>query len=209
MPARPALSLLIIDDNPGSLEMLSSALAQPDLEILTASDPELGVDLVHSRHPQIILTDLVLLPELWATGYFAFDDYAATVSSAGAAAKLIVLDVLPLGLDPAAFDPGDDGSPVNLVAMLDSGCATNTASFGTFTDTLYAIVAKRLVCGVAPASAVDTVRAAQQSDPCASGIGGVNVKPQIVVLANRSDFRQFVERTRGRCAQSCDHLKPR
>src|SRR5215207_7016442 len=23
-------------------------------------------------------TDLVLLPELWATGYFAFDDYAAT-----------------------------------------------------------------------------------------------------------------------------------
>lgn len=60
MPSRPALSLLIIDDNPGSLEMLSSALAQPDLEILTASDPEEGVDLVHSRHPQIVLTDLVM-----------------------------------------------------------------------------------------------------------------------------------------------------
>ena len=45
MPSRPALSLLIIDDNPGSLEMLSSALAQRDLEILTASDPEEGVDL--------------------------------------------------------------------------------------------------------------------------------------------------------------------
>jgi DNA-binding NtrC family response regulator len=60
MSARPALSLLIIDDNPGSLEMLSSALAQPDLEILTASDPEEGVDMVHSRHPQIVLTDLVM-----------------------------------------------------------------------------------------------------------------------------------------------------
>jgi len=60
MPARPALSLLIIDDNPGSLEMLSSALAQPDLEILTASEPEHGVDLVHSHHPQIVLTDLVM-----------------------------------------------------------------------------------------------------------------------------------------------------
>ena len=36
----PALSLLIIDDNPESLELLSSALAQPGLEILTASDPE-------------------------------------------------------------------------------------------------------------------------------------------------------------------------
>jgi len=60
MPARPVLSLLIIDDNLGSLDMLSSALAQPDLEIFTASDPEQGVDLVHSRHPQIVLTDLVM-----------------------------------------------------------------------------------------------------------------------------------------------------
>src|SRR6478752_7142648 len=60
MPSRPALSLLIIDDNPGSLEMLSNALAQPDLEILTASDPEEGVDLVHTRHPQIVLTDLIM-----------------------------------------------------------------------------------------------------------------------------------------------------
>ena len=60
MSARSALSLLIIDDNPGSLEMLSSALAQSDLEILTASDPEDGLDLVHSRHPQIVLTDLIM-----------------------------------------------------------------------------------------------------------------------------------------------------
>ena len=60
MPTKPALSLLIIDDNPGSLEMLSSALAQPDLEILTASDPEEGMDLLHERHPQIVLTDLVM-----------------------------------------------------------------------------------------------------------------------------------------------------
>src|SRR6185437_9588859 len=44
----------------GSLEMLSSALAQPDLEILTASDPEEGLDLVHTRHPQIVLTDLIM-----------------------------------------------------------------------------------------------------------------------------------------------------
>src|SRR5690349_4509143 len=60
MPSRPALSLVIIDDNPGSLEMLSSALAQPDLEILTASDPEQGLDLVYERHPAIVLTDLVM-----------------------------------------------------------------------------------------------------------------------------------------------------
>jgi DNA-binding NtrC family response regulator len=56
----PALSVLIIDDNEGSLEMLSAALAQPGLEILTASDPEQGLDLVFEKHPQIVLTDLVM-----------------------------------------------------------------------------------------------------------------------------------------------------
>src|SRR5579864_425976 len=57
---RPAVSLLIIDDNAGSLEMLSSALTQPELEILTAADPEVGLDLVFERHPHIVLTDLVM-----------------------------------------------------------------------------------------------------------------------------------------------------
>jgi len=60
MSVKHALSLLIIDDNPGSLELLSNALAQPDLEILTASDPEEALDLVYGRHPQIVLTDLVM-----------------------------------------------------------------------------------------------------------------------------------------------------
>ncbi len=60
MSAKTAISLLIIDDNEGSLEMLSSALAQPDVEILTASDPEEGMDIVHEKHPQIVLTDLVM-----------------------------------------------------------------------------------------------------------------------------------------------------
>jgi DNA-binding NtrC family response regulator len=57
---KPPISLLIIDDNPGSLELLSSALAQSGLEILTASDPEQGLDLVHQHRPQIVLTDLVM-----------------------------------------------------------------------------------------------------------------------------------------------------
>ena len=94
----------------------------------------------------------------------ALDDYGATITTAGEAAKTIVLSASPLGLDPAAFDPGEDGAPVNLVALVDAGCLANTASFGTFSDTLYAIMAKRLVCGVAPPAAVDTVRMAQQMD---------------------------------------------
>jgi DNA-binding NtrC family response regulator len=54
------VSLVIIDDNPGSLELLSSALAQEGLEISVASDPEAGLDLVYDLHPQIVLTDLVM-----------------------------------------------------------------------------------------------------------------------------------------------------
>lgn len=60
MPVKPALSLLIIDDNAGSLEMLSTALARPDIEIYTASDPEEGLDLVRTHRPQVVLTDLVM-----------------------------------------------------------------------------------------------------------------------------------------------------
>jgi DNA-binding NtrC family response regulator len=54
------VSLVIIDDNPGSLELLSNALAQDDLEIFVASDPKAGLHLVYDRHPQIVLTDLVM-----------------------------------------------------------------------------------------------------------------------------------------------------
>src|SRR6266568_4375080 len=60
MTSAPSVSLVIIDDNPGSLDLLSSALAQEGLEIFVASDPEAGLDLVYDRHPQIVLTDLVM-----------------------------------------------------------------------------------------------------------------------------------------------------
>jgi DNA-binding NtrC family response regulator len=61
VPAKgTSVSLVIIDDNPGSLELLSSALAQDGLNISVASDPETGLDLVHELHPHIVLTDLVM-----------------------------------------------------------------------------------------------------------------------------------------------------
>ena len=100
-----------------------------------------------------------------ATPLDALDVFAATVTTAGAAAKTIVLSASPLGLDPAAFDPAGNGSPVNLVALLDAGCSADTASFGpAFSDTLYGVLAKKLVCGAPPAAALATVRAAQQAN---------------------------------------------
>ncbi|MGP0074225.1 MAG: sigma-54-dependent transcriptional regulator [Bryobacteraceae bacterium] len=57
--AKP-VSLLIIDDNPGSLELLSTALLQPGLEILAALDSEQGLALFRKRRPQIVLTHLAM-----------------------------------------------------------------------------------------------------------------------------------------------------
>ncbi|MFI5103761.1 MAG: sigma-54-dependent transcriptional regulator, partial [Terriglobales bacterium] len=55
-----SVSLVIIDDNPRSLEFVSTALARDGVEIFAASDPEEGLDLVYSHHPQIVMTDLVM-----------------------------------------------------------------------------------------------------------------------------------------------------
>jgi DNA-binding NtrC family response regulator len=59
-PVKLNITLVIIDDNPGSLELLSTALAQDDLTIFTAQDPEEGIEIVYREQPQIVLTDLVM-----------------------------------------------------------------------------------------------------------------------------------------------------
>lgn len=56
----PLVSIVIIDDNPGSLELLSDALSGEGIAIFTAQDPEDGLDLIYNRHPQVVLTDLVM-----------------------------------------------------------------------------------------------------------------------------------------------------
>jgi DNA-binding NtrC family response regulator len=56
----PAIAIVVIDDNERSLEFAASALGQDGLEILTASDAEAGLELILTRHPHIVLTDLVM-----------------------------------------------------------------------------------------------------------------------------------------------------
>jgi DNA-binding NtrC family response regulator len=60
MTAHGKITVLIVDDTESSLEYLSAALKQDGVEILTASDPEVALDLVFAKHPQIVLTDLVM-----------------------------------------------------------------------------------------------------------------------------------------------------
>lgn len=54
------MSIVIVDDNPGSLDYLSSALAATGLEVFTASGAEQALELVSLHHPQIVLSDLVM-----------------------------------------------------------------------------------------------------------------------------------------------------
>lgn len=52
--------IVIVDDHPGSLEMLTAALKRPDLEIHLASSPAEGLRLIRELHPRLVLTDLVM-----------------------------------------------------------------------------------------------------------------------------------------------------
>ena len=55
--------IVVIDDHPGSLDLLSAALKREHLVIHTASDPRAGVDLVKRIRPRLVLTDL-MMPEM-------------------------------------------------------------------------------------------------------------------------------------------------
>lgn len=54
------VQIVVIDDNPGSLELLSSALSRSGVVVHSASVPSQGLDLVQSLHPQLVITDLVM-----------------------------------------------------------------------------------------------------------------------------------------------------
>ena len=57
------LSIVVIDDNPGSLELLSEALAQSGATLHTTSSPIEGLELVRRHRPRLVITDLVM-PEM-------------------------------------------------------------------------------------------------------------------------------------------------
>ena len=54
------ITLLAIDDDPGSLAFISATLEQEGLEILTAGDPVQGLALARARNPRIVMVDLMM-----------------------------------------------------------------------------------------------------------------------------------------------------
>ncbi len=55
-----SVSFVIIDDNPRSLEFISTAFSRDGISIFTATNPEEGLDLVYTHRPQVVMTDLVM-----------------------------------------------------------------------------------------------------------------------------------------------------
>ena len=101
-----------------------------------------------------------------ANPFDAIDAYAQTIPTLGAlttgtAAKNIVLGAAPYGFDATAFDPANNGTPVDLVALM-GGCSATGGT--TFNFTLYIALAQSLVCGAPSAVALQTVRNAQQAN---------------------------------------------
>jgi DNA-binding NtrC family response regulator len=57
------ITLLAIDDEPHVLELISEALQQEGLEIITAHGAEAGLKLFFERRPQVVITDF-MMPKL-------------------------------------------------------------------------------------------------------------------------------------------------
>ncbi|HLY59197.1 MAG TPA: sigma-54 dependent transcriptional regulator [Terriglobia bacterium] len=60
---KSTVRLVAIDDDAATLQLISTVLAQDKLEIFTATDPEIGLQIVYQKKPQIVLTDL-MMPKL-------------------------------------------------------------------------------------------------------------------------------------------------
>jgi DNA-binding NtrC family response regulator len=57
------VNLVVIDDTPGSLELLCETLNQDGLAILTTTNAGEGLELVYREHPQIVVLDLMIHPD--------------------------------------------------------------------------------------------------------------------------------------------------
>jgi DNA-binding NtrC family response regulator len=54
------VTVLAVDDEPQVLELITTALSEQGIEVLTSTDPEEALELVRRRRPAIVLSDLMM-----------------------------------------------------------------------------------------------------------------------------------------------------
>jgi len=57
---KPPVTILAVDDEAPVLELITTVLSEQDVEVLTSTDPEEGLELVRRRRPAIVLLDLMM-----------------------------------------------------------------------------------------------------------------------------------------------------
>jgi len=50
--------VVVVDDEQGTLDLLTDVFTDMDLRVLTTTDPEVGLDLIRQKRPQIVFLDL-------------------------------------------------------------------------------------------------------------------------------------------------------
>ena len=50
--------IVVVDDEQGTLDLLTDVLKSMDVRILTATDPDVGLNLIKQNRPQIVFLDL-------------------------------------------------------------------------------------------------------------------------------------------------------
>lgn len=94
------------------------------------------------------------------------DDLVDAGTTGGQAAKLIVLTVAPLGLDPRDFDPDNDSAAaVDLVSIMDAAkLPDGSYGAGTFNATIFAAIASKVIGRNVPADTLAYINGAQQAN---------------------------------------------
>jgi PAS domain S-box-containing protein len=105
LPHPGARQVLYIDDNPSNLRLVAQVLARwPALELLTAQDPRLGLDLAAAHRPDLVLLDIQMAP---LDGYAVLARLRADPALASVPVVAITANVMPRDLarlHAAGFD---------------------------------------------------------------------------------------------------------
>jgi DNA-binding NtrC family response regulator len=56
----PALRIVVIDDDEQHLKFVATLLAQDNVVVFKSSDPQAGLELVRTEHPQLVIADLIM-----------------------------------------------------------------------------------------------------------------------------------------------------
>ena len=115
----PAPRVLVVEDNPVNLELVTELLEQEGCEVLTAESAETGLRLATAEHPDLVLMDLQL-PGM--TGYEATRQLKAAPATA-AIPVLVLTSHAMRGDDLKAREAGCDGY---LTKPLDTGLFRET-----------------------------------------------------------------------------------